>query len=211
MPIGKRQPQRVRFDPLQGPLRRPSSLLRRLLCRALQHGVRKIGAKYLRRSRARAPAQRESHVSRTATKIQHACLGTLQNGLELPCRAPPPQAVNVERKNMIQQVVARRNRGEHFSDSTRGRLAVLGTSGSRTHNPRICFLIHRMDADGEPGVLARPPYRWTLRLPPRLRSGLRQPGRFASRPSHYCPSTNSAPVSESRRPPFGRLLPARPS
>jgi hypothetical protein len=93
--------------------RRRAFCLRR---RALQHGVRKIRAENLGRLRAAAAAQRERHVSGAATKIKHASFGTPQNGIEGPRRAPPPQAVNVERENMIQQIVARRNRSEHLPD-----------------------------------------------------------------------------------------------
>ena len=92
-------------------------------------------------------------------------LGTLQNGIELARSAPPPQPVNVERKHVIQQIVARRNRGEHLADGLRRRLAVARTGGSRAYDPLIYLLIHMMVAGGEPGVPARPPYAWTGETP----------------------------------------------
>src|ERR1700681_447651 len=155
--IGKWQPKRVGFDPLWGPQRRASSLLRRLRRCALQHGMRKIRTENLRSSGASAPPQSESHVSGAATKIQHASIGTLQNGIELARGAPPPQPVNVERKNVIQQVVARRNRGEHLADGRRRRLAIACTCGSRAYDSLIHFLSHMTVASGAPGALAQPP------------------------------------------------------
>jgi hypothetical protein len=96
--------------------------------------VRKIRAENLRRCGARSAAQGERHVSGAAAKIEHASVGTLQNGVEFTRRAPPPQPIDVERENVIEQVVTRRNRSKHFPDGARGRFAVLGACGSGAYN-----------------------------------------------------------------------------
>ncbi len=62
---------------------------------------------------------------------------------------------------MIQQIVARRNRGEHLPDCLGRRLAVPGTCGSCSYDPLICLFIHLTVAVGRP----RRSYCWTGEAP----------------------------------------------
>src|ERR1700716_3523675 len=103
--------------------------------------MREIRTQNRRSSGASAPTQSESHVSGAAAKIQHASIGTPQNGIELARGAPPPQPVNVERENVIQQVVARRDRRKHFPDGLRRRLAISRTGGSGAHDSLVYFFL----------------------------------------------------------------------
>src|SRR3979411_3353290 len=102
--------------------------------------MREIRTQNRRSSGASAPTQSASHVSGAAAKIQHASIGTPQNGIELARGAPPPQPVNVERENVIQQVVARRDRRKHFPDGLRRRLAISRTGGGGASDPPVFFL-----------------------------------------------------------------------
>src|ERR1700686_5221072 len=102
----------------------------------------KIRSQNLRRCRTRSSAQSERHIASAAAKIKHASRGTFENCIKLAGSAPPPQTVDVTRENVIQKIVARRNRSEHLADSLRRRLAVLGTGG-RCPNPSLLhFWIH---------------------------------------------------------------------
>ena len=68
--------------------------------------------------------------------------GRFRMCVELSRRAPPPQAVDVERENVIQQVVARRNRGKHLAHRLRGRLAIARSGRRRADDPLFDLLSH---------------------------------------------------------------------
>src|SRR5579862_9178282 len=68
----------------------------------LQHGMRKVGAQNLRPGLPCLPAQSERHVSRATTQIEDAGVRANENVPEPARRPPPPQAVDIERQDVIQ-------------------------------------------------------------------------------------------------------------
>ena len=53
----------------------------------------------------------------------------MKNVAEFFRRASPPQAINVERQNVIQQVIAWRDRGEHLPHRTSSSALIARTFG----------------------------------------------------------------------------------
>ncbi len=76
--------------------------------------MRKIRANNLRPSPRRAP-QRKRQIPRAAAQIEHARIAPLQNRPHAPRDAPPPQAIQLHRQQMIQQVVPRRDLRKHIA------------------------------------------------------------------------------------------------
>src|SRR5579863_10546682 len=112
----------IRFDPAgSSPILASRSRFSR---GALQHGVRKIRAYDSRTTLPCLTAKRESHVAGTAAYIENAIIRPRQYPLELSRGAAPPHAVDVERQNVIQKVVARSNRGKHVAYRASSRLRV---------------------------------------------------------------------------------------
>src|SRR6202035_2455175 len=110
--IGKWQTERISFYPAQ---RCP---LRFAICQ-LQHCVGKIHAEDFRAGLPCPATQSESHVPAAATEIDHPRVWPLQNGRKAPRRLPPPPTVHVEGKHMVEQIVPRRYRSEHFTHRAR--------------------------------------------------------------------------------------------
>ena len=73
--------------------------------------------------------QSEGHVAGAAAEIESAGAGALQDVAESAGGAAPPQAVNVEREQVVEQVVAGRDGGEHVAHGGGGLLAVLRAFG----------------------------------------------------------------------------------
>jgi hypothetical protein len=55
----------------------------------------------LRRSGADAPFKCERHIASSATEIKNTTAGAIQGDIETSRRSPPPQAIDIERENMI--------------------------------------------------------------------------------------------------------------
>jgi hypothetical protein len=64
--------------------------------------------------------QGERHISGAAAEIENASVRPSQCCREDPRGATPPNAVHIERKNVVQKIVARSDRGEHLANSSRG-------------------------------------------------------------------------------------------
>jgi hypothetical protein len=84
----------------------------------------KIGSGNLWRGSSRLPNQREGHISGPAAEIKNASGGPGKDMAECTRGTTPPQTVHVQRQHMIQQVVARRDGGEHFAHGPRRSLRV---------------------------------------------------------------------------------------
>jgi hypothetical protein len=85
---------------------------------ALQHGVREIGTKDSRGGRPCLAAQSECHIPGPATQVENPGIRTHQNVPESTGGAPPPHAVYVAGKHVVQQIVPRRDGSEHVAHGT---------------------------------------------------------------------------------------------
>src|SRR5271156_5329567 len=118
-------------------------MLPALLVRALQHGLREIAAnhRYAVRSAVAPslhpyPLHRERQIPGAAAQIQNASVRAAQYSLKLACGALAPHTIERQRKQVIQEIVARRNSAEHFPDM-RGSLAFAASAfGTRTRRLR---------------------------------------------------------------------------
>src|SRR5258708_4924006 len=63
--------------------------------------------------------ERHHQIASAAAKIEHAGSGALEEGREPPHDAGAPVAVYIERKQMVEQVVARSDAAEHAANPTR--------------------------------------------------------------------------------------------
>src|SRR6267154_858438 len=77
-----------------------------------QHAVRKVHASHVRPISA---VQCNGQVARSTTKIEYLSLPVEKERSKKLCSAGAPEAVELKRQKMIEQVVARRNLREHFS------------------------------------------------------------------------------------------------
>src|SRR5215471_12734762 len=84
-----------------------------------QHDVGKIGSDDVSRRLSPGPAQGKCHVPSATAEIKYSRLGTPNDVLKLVCCTAPPQPVYVQRENVIQQVIARRDRGKHLAHGPR--------------------------------------------------------------------------------------------
>jgi hypothetical protein len=113
-----------------------------LLSRAIEHGLCEIAANHRDPIRS-AVAQglhphalhRERQIPRAAAQIQNASIRAAKNSLELAGRPAPPNAIDRQRKQMVQEIVPRRNPAEHFFDM-RGSFA-FATSAFGTRTPAL--------------------------------------------------------------------------
>jgi len=103
--IRKRQFQRVGFYEL----RRTAACGGLFVCRN-QHGMAKICAYDLRCAAVR---QVKQHVSGSTAEIEYAGVLAFEHCPQAIPQRLAPAAVNVKRQQMVQQVVTRRNLGEH--------------------------------------------------------------------------------------------------
>ncbi len=86
--------------------------------------------------------ERESKITCSATEIKGKRIGPIKDGLQMPRRAGAPQAIELQRQEMIEQIVARGDLCEHFADffrNVRFRDGALGPGsldrcGSLSHD-----------------------------------------------------------------------------
>src|SRR6266403_1612161 len=76
-----------------------------------QHAVRKVHASHVRPISA---VQCNGQVARSTTKIEYLSLPVEKDRSKKLCSPGAPEAVELKRQKMIEQVVARRNLREHF-------------------------------------------------------------------------------------------------
>jgi hypothetical protein len=76
------------------------------------------------------PAQRQGHVGGAAAQVERARAGALQDFAEEARRPPPPQLVDVEGEQVVEQIVAGRDGGEHRAHRLRRLLGIGDAGGS---------------------------------------------------------------------------------
>src|ERR1700691_1610970 len=81
--------------------------------------MREVGAPKLRIAIPCLCAQGEVHVPGAAAEIQNAGVRPVKNLRERARGAAPPQAVDVERQKVVEQIVAGSDRGKHLADGAR--------------------------------------------------------------------------------------------
>jgi hypothetical protein len=114
--VGEGQVESVGFNQLKVRIRSADLLLRQQ-----QHSVNEVAA----HNRALADAcQLQSQVGGAAAKVEGARAGRRQSRGERPRGAAPPDAVAVEREQVVEEVVARGDAGEHLPDGA-GRLPFV--------------------------------------------------------------------------------------
>src|SRR6266850_832901 len=96
-----------------------------LFC-ANEHGMGKIRADD---AGASGTGKGKGEISRTATKIKNEGIGAAENGAEKLCCARAPKAIELQREEMIQQVVTRSNPREHLAHFRGGVRFRDGTFG----------------------------------------------------------------------------------
>src|ERR1700724_4592050 len=117
--VGKGQEQGIGLYPAQ---RRG----RRLMACPLQHGVRKIRSQNCWRRLPCPTAQGKRHISSAATQVEDPGIRPGKDVSKGSSRPSPPEPVHVEGKDVVQQVVAGRNRSEHLAHGSGGGLWVRG-------------------------------------------------------------------------------------
>src|SRR5271167_2121481 len=85
--------------------------------------------------------QRERHISGTAAEVENLRVGPAQHLGEGARSAVPPHAVNVHREQVVQQIVAWSNGGEHLANGIGSRGFVARSGRSRTYNSLIPGLV----------------------------------------------------------------------
>src|SRR5260370_30808388 len=95
----------------------------------MQNGVGEVGPPELWVALACLLAQGEGHVSGAAAKIENAGIGLGEGLRESAGGATPPQAVDVEGEHMVEQVVARSDRGKHLADGAGGGIGIARAFG----------------------------------------------------------------------------------
>src|SRR5581483_10571400 len=75
----------------------------------------------------------KGHVPSAAAEVQHTHTLSIEKMRKSSCGASPPQTIDVEREQMVQQVIAWRNRGEHLAHGAGSRFWVCCSLWSRTH------------------------------------------------------------------------------
>src|SRR2546422_11073623 len=83
-----------------------------LLSGAHQHAVRKVHADHARPISA---VKRNRQVASSTAKIEYTSLPVEKNRAKKLCSAGAPEAIELQRQEMVQQVVARRNLCEHLA------------------------------------------------------------------------------------------------
>lgn len=73
-----------------------------------------------------ASKKSEGHVAGPAAEVEDGGIGTREDMGETACGAPPPESVDVEGKDVIEEIVARRDRAEHVAHSKRCGFLVVG-------------------------------------------------------------------------------------
>ena len=146
---GERKPESIGFEKRHW---RCSTLVRRwrqgrafLFC-ADEHGMGEIRADDAGLSGSR---ESESEIAGSAAEIEDERIGPVENGLQTPGGAGTPEAIELQRQEMVEQIVARGDLRKHFADFVRSvRLAngafgpgSIGRCGSLSHGAlaKACY------------------------------------------------------------------------
>jgi hypothetical protein len=88
--------------------------------------------------------QRERHVASPAAQVEDACVGPSQNVAKGAGSSTPPNAVDIERQHVVEQIVAGRDGGKHFAHSSRRRSRIAGAfRRSADYDRGFANLAHR--------------------------------------------------------------------
>src|SRR5712691_8604313 len=85
---------------------------RAFLIRADEHAVGKVNAHHARPISA---VNRNRQVTRSTTKIEYTSISVKKNRPKMSCSAGAPEAIDLQGQQMVQQVVARGDLGEHLA------------------------------------------------------------------------------------------------
>src|SRR5207253_5457236 len=130
------------------------------VARANQHRVAEIAAEHrLRACLASLGFQAEEQVARAAAEVEYARVGMLQDMAHAAHRARAPQAVQVEREQVVGQVVAMRHTAEHAADPPRGLLFVARAYGGCTAHTRAARMASSTGFSSMPGTTVTSPMR----------------------------------------------------
>src|SRR5580704_5327671 len=88
--------------------------------------------------RTAAGFKREREIARAAANIQHLSAGPFENRRHARHRAGAPEAIDIHRQQMIQQVVARSDPAEHSAHPGRSLLLGFGAGGCRALGFQMC-------------------------------------------------------------------------
>src|SRR6266850_1443670 len=128
--FGERQTHGVGFNERQPDDRVSGSALGQrdtfFFC-ANEHGVSKIRADDAGFS---GTSEGEGEISRSTAEIKNERIGATENGMETFCCARAPKAIELQRKEMIQQVVTRSDTREHLAHFCGGVRFGDGTFGT---------------------------------------------------------------------------------
>src|SRR5712692_8106409 len=81
---------------------------------AYKHAVRKVHSDHARPISA---VQRNGQIASSTTKIEHKRFAVKKNRPQMLCSEGAPEAIELQRQEMVQQVVARRNLRKHLPHS----------------------------------------------------------------------------------------------
>lgn len=82
----------------------------------------------------RLPKQCKSHITGAATQVKNLRVRTIQYPGEALGGASPPQAINIERQYVVEQVVTRSYGREHLADSDSCRMRIRRAFRAGTKN-----------------------------------------------------------------------------
>ncbi len=86
----------------------------------------KIDAQYCWLDLPSVTMKSKCHVASAAAQIQHTDARSGEDVSEGPGSSPPPQMVDIEREEMIEKVVTRRDGAEHLADGARCCISIRG-------------------------------------------------------------------------------------
>ena len=120
--------------------------------------------------------QRQEQVAGAAADVQNQGAGPVQDGAEAAHGAGAPVAVDVEREEVVEKIVAAGDASEHPAHPLCGLLFArgarsLGALGARAVHPRASSMAQRTTASSIPGTTLTSPMRsgktqrtWPLRV-----------------------------------------------
>ena len=129
--IGEGEAQGVGFDEWESRRRGQAGMAAAddaLGAGAGEHGVGEIGAND---PRGAGFAEGESEIAGAAAEIEDERVGALQDETEESCGAGAPEAVEIDRKDVVERVVGGRDAGKHFADFLGGVGFRSGAGGTR--------------------------------------------------------------------------------
>src|SRR5271155_5920391 len=102
------------------------------------------------------PGEGEGQVACAAAEIEDFGFGACKNGPQMTGNSFAPEAIELEREEMVQEVIARGDLREHFADFARGVGFVCGTFGLSAFggdggvtphfSPGCVFVWHRLES-----------------------------------------------------------------